>query len=185
MPIEFACPSCQKQFRVADSMAGKQARCTCGQVVTVPGGAAAPPPTSPRSASFDRLLQEAQEAAAAKRAAEEAARAERAAAEAAKVNPYAAPGATPSYAPQRFVSSKAPHRGGTILTLGILGLICCAFCSFFAWGMGMSDLKQMKAGHMDDSGYGLTMAGMILGVVGVILTIAGVILNVVFYTMLE
>ena len=173
MPIQFSCPSCQKQFRVADSMAGTKARCTCGQVVTDPGGAAAPAPapTSARAASFDKLLQEAQDAAAAKRAAEEAVRAERAAAEAAKANPYAAPGAgaSPGYTPQRFTPSKVPHRGATVLVMGILGMTVCVFCGFAAWAMGSSDLHQMRAGQMDDSGYALTLTGKILGMITTIL----------------
>ena len=38
-------------------------------------------------------------------------------------NPYATPtGFAPTMGPRRF---RRPHRGGTILTLGILGVICC------------------------------------------------------------
>ncbi|MBI1899881.1 MAG: hypothetical protein HYS13_02050 [Planctomycetia bacterium] len=163
MPIQFACPSCQKQFRVADSMAGQQARCSCGQIVTVPGPKtqAAAPPSTPRSASFDRLLQEAQDAVAAKRAAEEAARAERAAAEAAK--------AAAQFAPHGRMVIKVPHRGGTVLVLALLGWFICPLLSLIAWNMGRGDLQKMDAGQMDDSGRGLTTAGKIIGMVTTLL----------------
>ena len=37
MPIEFNCPGCQKQLRVADTAGGKKAKCPhCGTVASVP-----------------------------------------------------------------------------------------------------------------------------------------------------
>lgn len=44
MPISFACSHCGKQFQVGDELAGKRAKCVCGQAVTVP---AAPAPSAP------------------------------------------------------------------------------------------------------------------------------------------
>jgi uncharacterized membrane protein len=45
MPIVFNCPGCQQQLRVADSAAGKKAKCPqCNTVVAVP---AASPPANP------------------------------------------------------------------------------------------------------------------------------------------
>ncbi len=63
---------------------------------------------------------------------------------------------------------KTPHRGGTILTLGILGLVLCGACGIAAWVMAAEDLKQMRAGRMDRSGEGLTRAGMVLGIISVV-----------------
>ena len=35
--ISFACPACQKAYKVADEMAGKKAKCKqCGQVMMIP-----------------------------------------------------------------------------------------------------------------------------------------------------
>ena len=66
-----------------------------------------------------------------------------------------------------------PHRGGLILALGILGLICCIICGIIAWVMGNNDLRDMAAGRMDPSGQGLTQAGKICGIISVILAIIG------------
>ena len=66
-----------------------------------------------------------------------------------------------------------PHRGSTILVLGILSL---TFCSIFtgipAWVMGNGDLEKIKAGNMDPAGKGPTNAGMICGIVSCVITIA-------------
>jgi predicted Zn finger-like uncharacterized protein len=51
MPISLSCPSCQKPYKVPDTLAGKQVRCQkCSQVFTV---AAAPAPSAP---ALDPLL---------------------------------------------------------------------------------------------------------------------------------
>lgn len=71
-----------------------------------------------------------------------------------------------------------PHRGGVILTLGIIGIVCCFICGIIAWVMGKSDLQEIDAGRMDPSGRGLTQAGKICGMVSVILWIIGLVLQV-------
>jgi DNA-binding beta-propeller fold protein YncE len=43
MPILFRCPACGQQYRLKDEMAGKVAKCKCGQAINVP---AADPPSS-------------------------------------------------------------------------------------------------------------------------------------------
>jgi hypothetical protein len=58
-----------------------------------------------------------------------------------------------------------PHRGGTILTLGILGLLVCAPLGIGAWFMADDDLQRMKSGTMDPSGRDITNAGRICGMV--------------------
>jgi len=58
-----------------------------------------------------------------------------------------------------------PHRGGTILTLGILSLVVCPLLGFFAWFRGNEDLQQMNRGKMDSSGRNITNAGRICGMV--------------------
>jgi len=80
-----------------------------------------------------------------------------------------------------------PHRGGTILALGIIGMVvemCCILglvMSIIAWVMGASDLKEMAAGRMDRSGEGMTRAGMICGIIGVILGILSFVVGIVWY----
>ena len=58
-----------------------------------------------------------------------------------------------------------PHRGGTILALGIIGLVVCPLLGIAAWFMGDDDLQQMKNGTMDSSGRDITNAGRICGIV--------------------
>ena len=62
-----------------------------------------------------------------------------------------------------------PHRGGVVLTLGIVGVACCLVCGIIAWVMGKNDLREMDAGAMDPAGRGMTQAGKICGIIGVIL----------------
>lgn len=64
-----------------------------------------------------------------------------------------------------------PHRGTTILVLGILGLVVCGPLGIVAWVMGSGDLKEMQAGRMDPSGEGMTKAGKICGMIATILMI--------------
>lgn len=81
----------------------------------------------------------------------------------------------PAPQPERQPSPQAPggyrpvpHRGPTVLVLGILGLIMCCILGIIAWVMGSKDLRAMDAGEMDPAGRGLTQAGKILGMVSVV-----------------
>jgi len=76
----------------------------------------------------------------------------------------------PQYSTQQTLR---PHRGGLILALGILGLVCCFICGIIAWVMGNNDLREMAAGRMDPSGQGMTNAGKICGMISVIIQIVG------------
>ena len=80
--------------------------------------------------------------------------------------------AGPQFPPQPL----APHRGGVILALGILGLVCCFICGIIAWVMGNNDLREMAAGRMDRSGQGMTQAGKICGMISVVLQIIGLVI---------
>ena len=71
-------------------------------------------------------------------------------------------------APQPVAPQPAAHRGGLVLTLGILGLVVCVICGIIAWVMGKGDLQKMDAGLMDPAGRGLTQAGKICGMISVI-----------------
>jgi hypothetical protein len=64
-----------------------------------------------------------------------------------------------------------PHRGTTILVLGILSLvlgIVGIILGPMAWSMGNNDLQEMRAGRMDPEGEGTTNAGRICGIIGTI-----------------
>ena len=68
-----------------------------------------------------------------------------------------------------------PHRAGTILALGIIGLIICGPLCIAAWLMGDSDIREMDAGVMDKSGRSTTSTGRALGVLGSILWILAIV----------
>jgi hypothetical protein len=66
-----------------------------------------------------------------------------------------------------------PHRGPTILILGIIGLVVGMLCGVglpfgvAAWVMGYRDLRKMRyAKSMDPEGEGMTQAGMVCGAIG-------------------
>ena len=86
-----------------------------------------------------------------------------------ETNPDASP-STSGPATRQF----RPHRGGMILTLALLGFVCCQIFSIAAWVMGHADMKEINAGRIDPQGRGLTQAGMIIGIIGTVLMILGV-----------
>jgi len=63
------------------------------------------------------------------------------------------------------------HRGGMILTFGLIGLLAFWPLAIPAWIMGSGDLKKMKSGVMDPDGKGMTTAGYIMGMITCILLI--------------
>lgn len=66
-----------------------------------------------------------------------------------------------------------PHRGGLVMTLGILGLVSLPVCglvglvlSLSAWLLGRADLARMSQGTMDREGETNCRIGMICGMIG-------------------
>lgn len=150
-------------MRVADEHAGKRAKCPkCGAVIPVPAAGSPPPMPAPAETPFGGP-----------------------AGPPVSTNPFAdlpepsqnpyAPPTSPYPVTPRFV----PHRGGQILTFGIIGILCCMPFGIAAWVMGSTDLKRIKAGEMDPAGQGLTQAGMVLGIVSVVLAALGVLLQII------
>ena len=74
----------------------------------------------------------------------------------------------------------APHRGVLILVFGVLSLVVCAPLGIAAWLMGQGDLKKMKLGMMDLEGKGLTMAGMICGIISSILLVLSFVIGLLW-----
>jgi len=65
-----------------------------------------------------------------------------------------------------------PHRGGTVLGMGILSIVSSCLGLVFglsAYLMGTSDLAEMDEGRMVRSGKASTKVGRALGVIGIIL----------------
>ncbi len=71
-----------------------------------------------------------------------------------------------------------PHRGISVLVLGILGISLFPL-GIAAWIMGHNDLLEMEAGRMDPSGRGMTSAGKICGIISVIIACTGTIIGLI------
>ncbi len=82
---------------------------------------------------------------------------------------------TPQVQPEMTISQEMkPHRGGVVLTLGIIGIVLCFITGIIAWVMGKNDLREMAQGLRDPEGEGMTRAGMICGIIGVALAAVGI-----------
>ncbi len=160
MSIELNCTGCGQMLRVADEHAGKKARCpACGTIVEVPLSAGElPREGDPFSGRFDP----------ASKANPFADRPEPA------TNPYSSP-SQPAISPGGY---QRAHRGGMILTFGIIGVLCCMPLGIAAWVMGASDLAEIRAGRMDIAGLDTTRVGMILGMVSVGIAVLSVLAQV-------
>ena len=79
--------------------------------------------------------------------------------------------------PQTYLK---PHRGTTVLVLGIIGLVACFICGIIAWVMGNADLREMDAGVMDPSGRDMTNAGKVCGMIATLLVLAGLLFYCLF-----
>jgi predicted Zn finger-like uncharacterized protein len=73
-----------------------------------------------------------------------------------------------------------PERGGLVLTLGILSLVCLVCCppagiglGIAAWALGGTDVAKMRRGQMDPRGLGATNGGLACGIIGTFLNLLG------------
>ena len=57
----------------------------------------------------------------------------------------------------------------TVLVLGILSIVVCGVMGPIAWSMGRKELDRISIGEAPQSGYGMTNAGYICGIVGTVL----------------
>jgi hypothetical protein len=63
---------------------------------------------------------------------------------------------------------REPHRGGTILTMAILGAFVCGILTIAALIMAIVDLNKMSTGQMDPSGRGMTIAGLVIAILALL-----------------
>ncbi len=76
------------------------------------------------------------------------------------------PFARPPGVPMPAAGFVAPHRGALVLVFGVLGIVVgCPVFSALAWILGSRDLREIRAGRMDRQGEGITLVGMILGMI--------------------
>jgi hypothetical protein len=188
MPFQVSCPTCERKLSVPDSLAGQRVKC--------PGCAN----------TFTAQEDGTQEAAATQ--SEERLSSRPPAPEPPEDRPprwrddeedwHSRRGGTPG--------DYAAHRGGLILTLGIVscslgalevlafaGMLCCGplafaglLCSATAlglglpsWIMGQGDLKKIRSGNMDPAGEASTKGGWVCGLIGTILGGLGLLCGII------
>lgn len=150
MPLTIECPQCSRKVKVPETLLGQRVKCPmCGvefEAQENPSASVLPAGSPPPPPPVPEPS-------------------------------YEAPRRDPldydedlGYAPER----RRPHRGATVLTLGILG-VCTACCPLAGWvlggcamSMGNADLYEMAKGRMDREGRGITQAGRILGIIAVV-----------------
>jgi hypothetical protein len=166
------CPSCGKSLSIPEDLVGRQVRCSACATVFVAGVKAEPP-----SASAGETAAQPPEKPERRPAVEDA-----------------------DDRPRRYEDDDdsddqvrrprrdaLPHRGNTILTLGISALACIGLCPFLtpvlgiiAWVMGSHDLREIRAGNLDPNGESSTQAGKICGIVAVGLSVLGCVAYICF-----
>jgi hypothetical protein len=94
-------------------------------------------------------------------------------------NPYAdAPAAATSYSYGPYSPYREQHRGGTVLTMAIVGLVVCQFLAIAAVIMALVDLGKMKRGVMDPAGKGQTIAGLVIGSISIGIMVIWIVLQI-------
>ena len=175
MPESVQCPDCQRRLKVPESLLGKKVKCpTCGAAFTAAGGAPPAPAPAPGPARRPRK-EEAYEEEPAPRPAPRRARDDD---EEDEGDDEERPRRRRRRRRARFSNHEASHRGGTVLTLGILSIALGVCCPLVGIGLGIgamsmanADLSKMDRGEMDPSGMGSTRAGQICGIIGLVLSI--------------
>lgn len=171
MPIEFSCQNCHKTLRVPSEFVGRKARCPNCQTVNViidpqagsEFSASEIPSTQTTPPSFQDTnpgpdYRESDYASSSQTTNTFKTQPQ------GTGNPYSSPTRPPQHY-SRPAYSQTPHRGGLILTLGILSVFCnfCLVPGILSLSMGWIDLRKMQRGEIDREGHGLTLAGTILG----------------------
>ena len=74
----------------------------------------------------------------------------------------------PPIPPGSALPACGPHRGTTVLVLGIVGLCINLFgiLGGIAWHMGNEELRRMDAGQADPAGRSMVTAGRVCGIIG-------------------
>jgi len=181
-PILIDCCSCRRKLRVPEELLGRPVKCpTCQYTFTVSipadsshSGPSAIHPEPERLPSELGSLQEPMPAAGTPESGP--------ARELSVAAPTYGPGpAHPEPRQERAWEFRGrrdaePHRGTTILVLGIMSIVANFVCfpsalvlGIVAMIMGRSDLNKMKRHMMDQEGEGTTQAGWVCGIVGTVL----------------
>jgi hypothetical protein len=187
MPTVIHCPSCERKLKVPETLLGKKVKCpSCGTQFTgaAPDEGPAEEQEEPtevrvrvRAGSPPRRRQEEEE-----EEPQEQEEAEEQEEQEEDERPRE------RRRRRRGRRDAEPHRGGLVLTLGIISVAmsgvalvgCCIFApagflavvglalGIPAWVMGARDLRKMDRGVMDREGRGPTRGGYICGIIGTI-----------------
>jgi hypothetical protein len=183
MPEIITCPSCQRKLQVPEEYSGQTVQCPeCKHTFVAGAAVQAPAATSP-TADVERVPEWDKPATRPERVREDVGEDEEE--------------ERPRRRRRRFEDEedderprrrhRIPHRGGMILTFGILSIVLLAGCGPIfgpmAWLMGNTDLAQIRAGTMEREGEGLTQAGRILGIVATIMWAVMVAVYCLFFTL--
>jgi hypothetical protein len=165
------CPSCQRRLQVPEALIGQDVQCPTCSATFVASGSGPPPHSRERLPEETepelRLVDD--------DGPERPARRRR------PVDDYDDYDDDDRYRRRRR-RDLAPHRGSTVLTLGILSLILChIILGPIAWAMGSTDLSEMRQGRMDPDGEGLTNAGRICGIIATIIGIVGLVIGCLWF----
>jgi hypothetical protein len=93
------------------------------------------------------------------------------------------PPGDPDRPPSAEAAQVLPHRGGAVLTVGVLALVGLVIClpavllGPLAWAMGSSDLALIRAGRMDRAGRSATANGLTCGLIATALGVLGLVLT--------
>ena len=147
MDSQITCPSCSGPLRVPEELYGRRVQCPTCQSIFVAERPAGTPSAAATEAGVPPLPR--------------------------PRRPQDDDYAYEDYAERPRRRWLQPHRGTTILVLGILSLVICAPLGIAAWVMGNTDLAAIRRGEMDPSGEGTTQAGRICGMIGTIFMILG------------
>jgi hypothetical protein len=160
------CPSCQRKLQVPEALLGQDVQCpTCGATFTATlGGQVLPQPGSgpaPGEPSYDVEQEPGPRGEAAPRRRDGA-------------DDYDDYDDEADRRRLRRRRDLLPHRGSTVLTLGVLALVIPCLSIILgpiAWIMGNQDLMEIHAGRMDPEGESSTNAGRICGIIATVLGI--------------
>ena len=161
----ISCPQCKRKLRRPDAAEGQEVQCpACGTVFTASAGGTPPAPSNRREQVSDQPdLPELPPPTRVEYPPQ------------ADDEPPRRPRYRDYQPPRRY---RVPHRGSSVLTLGILSLLSALCCPLFgavlgvlAASQGGSDLSQIRKGDMDREGEGLTQAGQVCGFLGIAFSI--------------
>jgi predicted Zn finger-like uncharacterized protein len=201
MPAELvSCPDCQRKLRVPNDLIGRTVKCpTCGHTFTADPVSQAPPPPPVEEKKPTRTSKVSRDERDEDEDDDERSRRRRSRREDDDEDDDDRPRRRSRVSrdddeddddddrPRRSRRRRdyLPHRGGAVVTMGILGLVLTVFpvvpltgliLGIIAWVMGSSDLAEMRAGRMDPEGQSPTSAGRVCGIIAVVLHILTVVL---------